>query len=475
MAKLKYNFRKLTFTPELRAFLRAELSIAMSFDGPDGDRWSSLSIERWIKQEKAPGKASDDALRRYSRGEEKARPPVMTATAAFLLANGFITPEDLDRYNAPGYSRAALAIAQVHAPRPRSEDLELTRTLLGEYRAYRMWGENTLLSTTLVLASTDEGRTVTSTEHRAVYRLREAEWVRDETANLDPSSFRQIPGMLRDDEAECIMSTTGQGFAIATSSLAYIAFGGESSIVQSLLDVNEIHYAADAVCGVRARRTTPWAKVVDKHVTPEKVVAFQALLRRFQSNVEFYPQEISVEKMPDLADMGASAPDDGRGGGQFGFSRGARKDVDPRYKLIAEAQEIEDEIEAVMLACATPTERLIVAIEVFRPDLGLDAIAEGADVNALHTTYELPLVHAAAGLGMRELVRAMISVEGCDLTVRDRYDRLASSCADNCAGDFDLRDELIAAQTAQFRARGIDPRRPGVPNHGSYILKREPS
>ena len=475
MAKAKYNFRKLAFTPELRVFLRAELSLAMNFDGPDADGWNPRSIERWIKQEKISGKASDDAIRRFAAGEDTPRRPALTAIAGFLLANDFITAEDLDLFGTPGHSRAALAVAQVHAPKPRPEDAVVAKAMLGEYRAYRMWGEDRLLSTTLVLATTDDGRTITSTENRALYQLREPRWFLDETDDLNPSRFRLVPRLLQTDEADCEMSTDGQSFAVATPTLAYVAFGGVTSIVQSLLDVNEIHYAADGVCGIRAWRSAPWVKVVAGHVVADRPMAVTAILRRFQGLTGLYPQGISVERMPELARTSESRPDDDRGGGRFGFAGDANRDLDRRDKLLSEAQEIEDEIEAAMLACSTPTERLFVAIEIFRPDHGMAAVADGADVNAMHPTFQLPLVHAAAGLGMTQLVRAMIAVEGCDLTVRDHYGRLASSCADNCANNIELRDELIAAQIAQFRVRGIDPRRLGVPNYGSYVLKREPS
>ena len=149
---------------------------------------------------------------------------------------------------------------------------------------------------------------------------------------------------------------------------------------------------------------------------------------------------------------------------------GPKQDVDDAEKEIVQNQSVETEIEHILTTCKDATQRYFTAIDLLRTDYAVKAVQEGADVNARHPTCDIPAIHCAASLGMRDAVHAILATGKCDLTVRDRHNRLASTCADNFADDFELRDELIAAQNEQFRDRGIDPRRPNVPGYGSYTL-----
>lgn len=97
------------------------------------------------------------------------------------------------------------------------------------------------------------------------------------------------------------------------------------------------------------------------------------------------------------------------------------------------------------------------------------AIAEDADVNACHPALDLPIIHIAAGYGFRDIVRTILATERCDLTVRDKFGRLPSDCAAQCAHDYELAEELAQAQAQQFRSSGKDPRRPTAPDYGSFV------
>ena len=476
MTEARQFLEELTITPELRAFLRAELAIAMTFDGPSGEPWSALAIEKEIKDSKTnPGSASDDTILRFRDGTgQRARPAALIGIAGFLLEFDYISKGDLEHYSQRGYSRAASALAQVYASDQRPVSADLGTSILGEYRDYRIWGNRRLMATTIVLASPDGGRSLTATEHRAVFVIAELEWFMEETDNLHPSSFHEIPALLQLDETQQDSQSTARGVGVATPELAFLAIGHGETAVRSLITVTEIHRSGEDVCGLRGLRAAEWVGIVDGQVALPQDSGASAILRKFFARLELYPQGIVAEPMPIIVRERMDALDDGEGRGRLGFMGTASQTMKTKEELIVAAAELDTDIDAALLDCKDATERLILAIEIMRVDKALAALSDGADINAEHPGLGLPMIHAAAALGMRDVVRGMINNEKCDLTVRDRFGRLASSCADNCAEDFLLRDELIAAQTAQFRTSRLDPRRPTVPGYGGYKLEPEP-
>lgn len=476
MSETKNFLEKLRITPDLREFLRDELAEVLSYEGPAGETWNPLSIEAQINSsDSIPGAASDDAIRRFVEGNgERTKRRALIAIAGFMMEFEYVTKEDLEQFSRPGYSRAASALAQLYASLPIEEAEALVKSLAGEYRDYRFAGRNWLLATTMVLASPNTGRALTVTERREIFRLQEPDWFIEETEDLDPTCFGLIPQLLQEPEGEVFGRTEGRGVGVITPSLGYLAIGGDQRLAHAVVTFTELHRIGDDVCGIRAQRSRDWMAVNDGAPVRRRETAISALLGKASGNLELYPQGIAVQSMPEFASKPTGTLDGGERRGRLGFLSAAQGTVKTKDDLIIEAAALDDDIEAVMLECADATERLMAAMELFRPDHALSALDEGAEVNALHDGYDLPMIHAAAALGMRQVVRAMIATGRCDLTVRDRFGRLASSCAGMCAGDLILRDELIAAQTAQFRARGIDPRRPTVPGYGSYILGPEP-
>ncbi len=476
MSEKKSFLEKLRITPELRVFLRDELAEVLSYEGPTGETWSPLSIETQINNsDRIPGAASDDAIRRFVEGDgERTKRRALIAIAGFLMEFEYITKEDLEQFSRAGYSRAASVVTQLYAPLRVEEVEALVASLEGEYRDYRLAGRNWLLATTLVLARPSNGRALTVTERREIFRLQEPDWFIEETEDLDPTCFGLIPQLLQEPEGEVFGRTEGRGVGVVTPSLGYLAIGGHQQLAHAVVTFTEVHRLGDDVCGIRAQRSREWMAVNDGAPVRRRKTAINAILSKASGNLELYPQGIAVQSMPEFAPEPTDTLDGGERRGRLGFMGPAPGTVKTKDDLIIEAAALDNDIEAVMIECADATERLMAAMELFRPDHALSALDEGADVNALHDGYDLPMIHAAAALGMRQVVRAMIATGRCDLTLRDRFGRLASSCAGMCAGDLILRDELIAAQTVQFRARGIDPRRPTVPGYGSYILGPEP-
>lgn len=479
----EFSLESIEITPELREFLRAELAQVITFDAPDGDKWTPYSISLQIENDdENPGGASDDALRRFlnEASSQRTQRRTLIGVAAFLISFEFVSTQDIRYHSQRGYSRAASALAQAFGTRNEDADIELSRSLLGEYRSYKMIGEAKLSFVNLVIASPDQGQSITVSVSRTLYRIQELEWFKDETNDLDPAAFHEIADLLQEPEGVVDSHSTARGVAIFTDWLLCIVAGDAESSFHSLFKLDEVHTSAGRVRGLRAVRQSGWISMEDgvymppeAHVSPTRTLDPSEVL-------EFYPQGIVVEALAKFDEDFDDVPEGKERGRPLTLLEVAKFE-----KMLKDAERIERrEKNARDIAratrrqndafsrCTNQTQRLAVAISFGAVEEGLAAIRKGADVNAIHPSAKgLPMLHMAASWGMRELVRAMIAKKNCDLTVRDRCGRLASTCADNNAQDFALRDELIKAQNAQFRDQGIDPRNPKLPNYGKYLLE----
>lgn len=462
-------------TPALKAFIRAELALVLSFDDPEGEQWNYLSLAKTISDsDDFPGRIGDDTIARFLKPEARQRTSKQTLMilAGFLLISEHITEEDLEHYSKPGYSRAAASLGDLFIGNSSRQDRSLVRALQGEYRLYRRNGHNGLLETTLVVASPDQGRSLTVSETRTAYWTDDLDYVMEETEYLGVTHYATIPELIERSTQDHEARFAGYGVGVATSQILLFLIGGEDAPSHSVLNVTEIaHDGQGRITGLKGRRAADWVRSVDGEIDEARPTDRARLFwSEYFGRFELYPQGIVGLEAPKFVTGDEDAQKESESGGGLGFISGPATDMEEHERQLLKADAIEDSIEAALLECRDATERLFVAIDLLRSDHAIKAIEEGADVNARHPAHDLPAIHTAASYGMRKVVRAILETGKCDLTVRDNLNRLASTCADNSAGDFVLRDELVEAQTKQFREKGIDPRRSTVPDYGAYTL-----
>jgi len=448
-------------TPQLRAFLRSELAQVVHFYGVDGETWNPHKIAAEIRvNPDIPGSASDDTLVRFLSGlmPHQTRKSALEAIAGFLLSFEYISEHDLKTFEHPSYDRAASALADIF--KVRSEATQNNK-LLGTHRSFRTIGRKRLVETALTLGSLDNGASVSASLSITIYFLDEPEYVLAETEYLHPAQYQWMRDYLLESETEAHM--TAPGVAVLTDMTAFAVVGGDKEAIQGILNIGERHWRDDDFAGMRVSLSP---RVLDAQngalVSRDLPQTELILLRQGLSRHALYPQGFDADFLPEFdPDFGPASNGElkGRGLSFQGTADGKMSDKDKFY-LQAETEELETE--AALARCADETERLALAIDLMRVDHALAAVEAGADINAIHEARKIPMVHAAASLGMRKLVNAMLDRD-VNLTVRDRFSRLPSACADYCAGDFELRDQLAAAQASQFREKGIDPRRPTPP------------
>lgn len=462
-------------TPELVEFVRAELELAMSFTDTNGKKWNNASISRAIsKSYDIAGGVDDETIRRFRNPNSRQKPSRTTVLAlvGFLIATEFVSQSDFEHYSKPAYSRAAASIGALFAEGGKEDNGPIATELHGEYRNYRRYGEDRLIETVIVVASPDGGKSLTVSEIRSVHYSKDLDWVMSESDDLSFEHYHHIPELLEESDSIREIQLKGRGVAIATVQSLLFLIGGENLLAHSVSNFIEVAFNDnDRVTGLKGQRCADWIRSLDGKLDP---IAYTDRVRihwnKAFSHFVLYPQG-----KPGLdAPVFATSDEGMRGwksrGEGLGFMAGPKQDVDDAEKQIVQNQAIETEIEHILATCKDATQRYFAAIDLLRADHAVKAVKEGADVNARHPTRDIPAIHCAASLGMRDTVYAILESGKCDLTVRDKHNRLASSCADNFAEDFELRDDLIAAQSEQFRERGIDPRRPNVPGYGSYTL-----
>ena len=464
-------------TPALKAFLRAELEMVMSFEAPDGSKWNNLSVARAINESAdIAGRISDDTITRFRTPghKQQIRKPALMAIAEFLVRSEFITRADVDHYSKPDYSRAAASLSQIFHAAGDAAGPELRPSLTGEYRHYQRYRHNRLLETRLVIASPDDGASLTVSSQRSVTRLDELDWLLDETDGLHPQHYARIPELIDISDTVSEAQFLSRGAGIATAHIVTFLLGDEEQIDHGVINISDVSFDADhRINGLKGTRTGIWAKSVGGKIDTDRQTgtgrpAFADLFDR----LILYPQGRHLTAMPvfGVAPDGAAEPDAARDDLRFQDTSG--KNMSAKERLFMQAENDDLAIDLVLADCPDATARLAAAMNLLCVDHAIAAVRDGAAINGEHRGTGLPFIHTAAALGMRPLADVMIDSGTCDLTVRDRFNRLASTCADHCAEDFALRDKLIAAQIAQFRDKGIDPRRPTVPGFGSYRLAR---
>lgn len=454
-----------TLTPRLRAFLRAELAQVVHFMALDGEYWNPHKIAAEIRDNPGiSGSVSDDTIVRFLKEPEphQTRRTALEAIAGFLLFFEFISERDLRHYGHPAYDRAASALVDLFKS---SIDAERNCALLGVYRYFRTMGRKRLAEWVLTIGSPDEGRSISVNLAVAVFQLDEPEYFLEQSGMLDPYCYTWVRDNLPD--LVCELDTNAPGLAIVTPAMGLAVIGGDEAALHGALLFDEMHWQDGEHVGMRTRFSSGFTKVEDgSPILQEAPLKELDLVRRQTEQLSFYPQGQSVRRLPkiDLSAVDSSNGSwKGRGLTFQGAVDGRMSEKDQAY-LEAEQQELA--VEAALAKCSDETQRLALSIDLWRADHAIAAITAGADVDALHETRGIPMVHAAASLGMRGVIHAMLE-KGVTLTVRDRFNRLPSACTGNSERTIQLRDELAAAQAAQFEEKGLDPRRPQTPQPDS--------
>ena len=483
MADWAAELEKVKITTQLRIFLRAELQMAFHFTDENGNDWNPSSVEAQIrKNDNIPGFASDDTLRRfvYQGYEHKTQRQALLAVMGFLLEFEFITLEDIEGYARAGHERAALSLSQMFASGDGQAQYPNGASLEGSYRSYDFSEDGLLRQVTLSIVQADQGKALTTVLRVVQYHFateKRSEFLK-KTGNLSPQRMPLLTEALDEYESEIESRNVAHGACVAAPGLLFALAGGDTNPLYELLVLDQVHATEGSVTGIRANAAKMPLSVADGEAQYSERPKGRPLTG---DRLEFYPQDNPVDWMPVIEDEDRSPVKGGDRGDPIKFmseeppSDHLRQTLDRTAEILAEADSRGMETTAALQECADATERLLLAIDLHRPDAALAAVQEGAVLNMIHPSYDLPVVHTVAAFGMRKVVMAILERGGVDLTVRDRFGRLASACADNCAEDFALRDMLVKAEITQFREKGIDPRRPTAPNYGSYILTREPS
>lgn len=450
-------------TPQLRTFLRAELAQVVHYETSDGELWNPHKIAVEIRNNPdISGTVSDDTITRFLKDptRHRTRRAAIEAIAGFLLAFEFIAPRDLKSHSLPVYERAASALADLYAG---SIDQTLTRTVLGSYRSYRLMGRDRIVEWTMGFGSPDDGHSIAIQTTASVASLDDPDYVLEETENLDPRRYDWLREELQLVDRE--VEAAAPGVSVVAPAVACAIVGGDQYALQGVLEFAELHWKDGEIAGLRMRWSQSPRFLGDTAPRPAVPRATDlAAARRHFDWLELYPQGKAVERLPVFDPSDAGAPYETGTGRELSFQGAADGKMDEKDKTYLEGEQQELEADAALAECADETERLALAIDLWRVDHALAAIEAGADVNALHEKRRLPMVHAAASLGMHSVISAM-RAKDVDLTVRDRFDRLPSACTGETDGTIALRDELAAAQAEQFKAKGLDPRRPRPPEY----------
>lgn len=450
-------------TPQLRTFLRAELAQAVHFEALDGELWNPHKIAAAIRDNPdIPGSASDDTIVRFlsDLSPHQTRRAALEAIAGFLLAFDFISERDLRHYGHPSYDRAASAVADLFQS---NIDEALNESLLGAHRFFQTMGHERLVEWLLTIGSPDDGQSVSVDLTVAVFQLDDPDYFKEEYEILDPLSYPLVRDYVQEIEPE--VNGTSTGFGVITSSAAFAVIGGDEESLQGVIMIDEMHrHDADHV-GMCARYSSGFIRVENgAPILRDAPMTELEIARRYAERLTFYPQGKPTERLPKIdADVidSSNRIQKGRGLTFQGAVDGRMSEKDQTY---LEAEQYEMEVEAALAKCPNETARLALSIDLWRVDHAVAAIEAGADVNAIHEKRSIPMVHAAASLGMRKVVDAMLE-QDVDLTVRDRFNRLPSACMGETERTIKLRDDLAAAQAAQFKEKGLDPQRPQSPEN----------
>lgn len=461
------SFRKLgvEVTPQLRSFLRAEFAQILHYEALDGEIWTPHKIENAVRSDKdISGSLDAGTIERFldERSETLTRRRSLETIAKFLLAFGFIYERDLKHYGHPVYERAASALTELY--RQSAQPLR-TDAATGVYRCYVRQGRNHIAELIITLASPDAGQSLVADLAITLFRSDEPEYMVEESDNFSPSKFPLLRDLL--DECAPEIEATGTGPAILHKAASFATFGGDHTAIHTLVNAQRLHWQGNVLIGMQVRLTPDHDEIRDG--LPEEpdlgTIAVLDNAALFQP-LTFYPQGIEVQQVAEFDPLRQHPSNVGQKGSGLAFQGAARSapQMSDKDQDTLRIEQYELDVENRLAECANETERLEVAMNLWRADHAKTAVENGADGNAMHHRRDIPLVHYAALFGMRGVLTAMIE-NGVDLTVRDKFGRLPSACAEMGSRNAELRDMLAAAQGEQFREKGIDPKPPHEPEN----------
>lgn len=464
MSKNASPLETLRYTSQLRHFIRAQIKWALSGKGADGTVWKLKTIERDVKNGYEAGDAptliSDDTIKAFI--DEDAYTPernapkrvvgreAVIALAWFVVATGFARFEELEAYDqasSPGLAKLLAA----YFPQAFLGTASIGQRLVGDYVDYRWSGRSTLQETRVEVTSPDNGESWTVAVTHTQHSVRDADFIRQTTADLDPRKYDALPARLAEDESFRASQFVQTGVMIWTADVIIALLTATPAAPDRVMVGQDVIYGEDAVTAFRLAAPLAYARDAAAGI---KAAPPSAPNPAFGYDFGLY--NISAKIDTKLEDVYSQF--DLKKNNNLGFFSGKTGDMSKReFELIA-AEERETEIETAMIDCTDATGRLALAIDYGRSSYGVEAVAEGADVNADHPRLGLPMIHAMAARGMRPLIAATLATGRCDLTKRDAKGMLAHVYAEVSAGDAELADQLIAVQAAQFEAQGLDPR-----------------
>jgi hypothetical protein len=412
---------------------------------------------------------SQETLRRLLRFdvEQDAESATLTPVARFLVRHEQLTPEDVAEVAAadPG---DFMVLPVPGGPRA---NLDFARSMVGEYRAYRVDGPN-LFETRLTLAlekkpSTDKGVRLMVAHRERVHAGVETPAIVARSRCLHPAYFGEIEDHLRVHAGRAHRAERVHfGALFANASLAFAvakAWGNtKGRNADMAVQIRRIVYDGEFPTILAGTRTSNWT-LAEAAELPDSATGPDLATHLFEGAEDHLAFVRRVHPKPTRAygtrrrSREDSGEDSEKGKGHFGFAAEADGDIpDAALDAIERAQEaigIETRRRAAFFEeTAPPTERLCAALDWFDDDQAIRAIADGADVNAIHVETGEPLVFAAAEWNRAPVLRAMLATGRLDLSVRDAAGRPPS----RRISDPDLFVELCAAELDQQDAKDDD-------------------
>lgn len=453
----------LKVTAQLRAFLRAELAQVVHFISIDGELWNPHKIAREINDNPdIIGSISDDTIVRFldEPMRHNSRRAALEAIASFLLAFEFISERDLQNYGDASYDRAASALAQLYKHRI---DPNFNNTLLGFHRHYQTMGADRLVEWSLTLGSPDAGLSLSAVLGVRVFVIEDLDHLLEATDQLGPGYYSIARDQLSELEAD--VECNAPGVAALTPTEGFIIIGGDEAALQSVLTVEALYFSAGKFSGAQLALSSQYAIFSDDIKNPSNAPNEELFrLRSRTARLIFYPQGKHVQRLAMFDENNADSLNGKQKGRSLSFQGVDDGNMSDKDQFRLEGEQYEFSVEEALAACPDETARLAAAIDMWRADHAVAAIKAGADVNAMHEERDIPMVHAAASLGMSTVIEAMRERD-VDLTVRDRFNRLPSACTGDTENTIPLRDMLAAAQARQLQAKGMQPGAPKPPEN----------
>jgi|GEM_PF-2272749 len=471
-------------TPLMAAFLAAELAAYLQRLRHDDARRRQNLKDRGIKPEgeraklhpyKIPWLAtkmaddldtaavpSQETLRRLLRFdvEQDAESATLTPVARFLVLRGHLSAEDVAEVAAadPGHF---MVLPLPGGPRA---NLDFARSMVGEYRAYRVDGPN-LFETRLTLAlekkpSTDKGVRLMVAHRERVHANVQTPALVARSRCLHPAYFVEIEDHLRVHAGRAHRAERVHfGSLFANSALAFAVARAWGNVrgrnADMAVQIRRIVYDGEFPAILAGTRTSNWT-LAEAADLPDAATGPDLAANLFEGAEDHLAFVRRVHPKPTRAygtrrtSREDSDEDSEKGKGHFGFAAEADGDIpDAALDAIERAQEaIGNETRrraAFFEDTASPTERLRAALDWFDDDQAIRAIENGADVNAQNPQAGEPLIFAAAEWNRAPVLRAMLDTGRLDLTVRDASGRPPS----RRISDPELFEVVVDAELAE--------------------------